>query len=287
MSTPLPYKTTVVRVTPELAKKWLANARRNRNITAPTVESYAYEMRAGLWRHNPDGIKFNPEGQLIDGRNRLSAIIESGVPVYLTVIHDVPEDVLPVLDRGRVRTTADTVMITEGDMKASVKSAIFSLFYRIERGGNPRMTIGLYHAIEEALGYEHVDQVCQASRNKIVSALATALVYARPINPEAIDELERKVVSRECMPGTEAAILRLTGDSRLLSADRSAACRRFMRGTVAYLLHETIDRLHDNTSGYRWLQIEREKRNLPSKVVPALYKNSSQLRNPNRNQAKP
>jgi hypothetical protein len=271
MSKPRLYPSTVEFVTPEMARAWLAGAAPNRAISRATVDAYAFEMSQGKWRHTPVGIQFNPSGQLIDGRHRLSAIVASGVSVWMTVIRDVPADVSLVLDTGRIRKPSESIAISTGAQRTSIRQAIFATMYRLERGANPRMTIELYQTMERNLGFDHVERVSLASRSKLNSCLGAALVYARPIDIAMVDQLQAKLVNRECMPGTEAAILRLSGDSRLLAQDRAGSCRKFMRGVMAYITGESIDRLQDGTVGYSWLQAKRESMGLLSRVVPESY----------------
>lgn len=68
-------------------------------------------------------IKFAIGGELIDGQNRLLAVIESGVTVDFDVVWDVPRDAMVVLDTGASRTGTDVLKIA-GASSRSRSSAI-------------------------------------------------------------------------------------------------------------------------------------------------------------------
>ncbi len=95
----------VILVTPEMAKKWLGNSRRNRSISLMIVHRYSCSMKAGTWQLTPSGILLGPNEELLDGQHRLSAIVESNIPVLMTVFFNVNPSVVDVIDIGRKRTS--------------------------------------------------------------------------------------------------------------------------------------------------------------------------------------
>ena len=93
----------VMTVTPELAKEWLTkNIENNRNKSRSKIDAYAKDMRAGRWQLNGEAIRFNQSGKLVDGQNRLSAVIQAGVPVEMCVIIGVSDEV-NIYDCGWLR----------------------------------------------------------------------------------------------------------------------------------------------------------------------------------------
>lgn len=98
--------TEIITITPEMAKEWLAsNIKNNRPIKR--AKEYAEDMKAGKWRLTHQGIAFNEEGTLIDGQNRLTAIVMAGIPITMSVVFDCPVDSFEVLDIGRPRSLGD------------------------------------------------------------------------------------------------------------------------------------------------------------------------------------
>lgn len=80
----------IVDVTPELATSWLEGNEFHRPVQDRSVEKYATEMTAGRWRLTHQGIAFDVDKKLIDGRHRLLAVIRSGKTIPMLVIIDEP-----------------------------------------------------------------------------------------------------------------------------------------------------------------------------------------------------
>lgn len=68
---------TVLIITPEMAKKYLQNMKTNRNISFARVNAYARDMERGAWQENGESIVFNKSGQLVNGQHRLAAIVKA------------------------------------------------------------------------------------------------------------------------------------------------------------------------------------------------------------------
>lgn len=265
------YRTELVLITPEMAKQWLKDRHQNRVISDQSVFALAYAIRSDKFHVTPHGIVFGLDKKLRDGQHRLSAIVAADKAVKMYVTYDVPDDVVAVLDQNRPRTVADAERIRSGDPYASRKQAIVAQLYKMETSMNPRMSSPLYHAVLETLGRAHVEAICAGSKHRIPASLATALAYARPVNPERIDGLRQALVNRDVNPGTGAAMLRCMGDTRALGHRPIDGTLKLMRGIKGWLQDEHIERLQVVTTGYEWLQQEREKVGFPAKVVPELY----------------
>lgn len=100
-------------VTPRMAKAWLKkNIETNRNPKKGKIPMYARDMATGKWQEDTgETIKFDETGRLIDGQNRLHAVVLADVPVTFDVAFDVPIAAMPVLDTGSSRTSADSLKI--------------------------------------------------------------------------------------------------------------------------------------------------------------------------------
>jgi hypothetical protein len=103
-----------VTVTPDIAKQWLTkNAGNNRKLKDQRVVMYAQDMVNGDWlADSGEAIKFNAAGTLVDGQNRLHAVIAAGVAVDFWVAYDVPDAAMLVIDTGASRNVADTLKIS-------------------------------------------------------------------------------------------------------------------------------------------------------------------------------
>lgn len=101
-----------VLVTPELAKRWLrSNAENQRNQKPAKIASYARDMASGAWDSDTgETIKFRGD-VLIDGQNRLCAVVEAGVPIAFDVARTTSDKAMIVIDTGASRTMGDSLKI--------------------------------------------------------------------------------------------------------------------------------------------------------------------------------
>lgn len=108
--------TVIETVTPQKAKKYLektnGNVGRYKTLYIESVvESYARQMASGEWRLTHQGIAFDVNGLLVDGYNRLNAIIRSGANIQLVVTYNMSEEAVKYLDSGKLRSNSDKLRI--------------------------------------------------------------------------------------------------------------------------------------------------------------------------------
>lgn len=106
----------ILKITPEMAKKFLAESKGNRTTSPLTVAKYAKMMQRGEWVLAPDFITFDEAGTLINGHHRLMAVIASGATVEMGVLFGVPHDNIQAIDIGKSRTLNDVVHFALPDM---------------------------------------------------------------------------------------------------------------------------------------------------------------------------
>ena len=116
-------------VTPEEAKNILETRNTvNRPIDKRQVARYAASMKAGAWRINGECLVFAPDGTLLDGQNRLAAVVKAGVSIPFCVWHNIPEDARSSMDSGKKRTAAD-VLHFKGYRHANIMAPIVRMAY--------------------------------------------------------------------------------------------------------------------------------------------------------------
>ena len=100
-----------VTVTKAQAWDWLNNANNhNRFIQQQTVHKYARRMMNGKWSVTGETIKFDPEGNMLDGQHRLWAFLETGLEeMEFLVMYGVPPEAQVHLDTPTPRTPAHTL----------------------------------------------------------------------------------------------------------------------------------------------------------------------------------
>jgi hypothetical protein len=100
-------------ITPELASEWLKLNTLNRPKKLLKIALYAADMKADHWPRTGATICFSRSGRLLDGQNRLQAIVDSGVTVRMLVVWELDDDIFDVIDGGARRTGSD-VLVIEG-----------------------------------------------------------------------------------------------------------------------------------------------------------------------------
>lgn len=100
-------------ISPKKAMQWLKRNVHNRPLSNSTVTSYCRAMRDGAWKLNGDAVRFNGNGDLIDGQHRLAACVKSGCNFDTYVIKGLDHDAFDTIDQGKKRTIGD-VFAREG-----------------------------------------------------------------------------------------------------------------------------------------------------------------------------
>lgn len=115
-----------VLVTPELAKRWLRDNAENQRNTKPTkIAGYARDMLNGNWNSDSgETIKFNVLGKLIDGQNRLFAVVKASVAVEFDVAYGLPVEAMQVIDSGAARSGMDVLKIANATDRARTSGIV-------------------------------------------------------------------------------------------------------------------------------------------------------------------
>lgn len=117
-------KAELLTITPELAAQLLTINTNNRHPNNRVVTFYANQMAAGQWKENTgEAIKVSKSGVLLDGQQRLMAIVKSGVTIKMLIISDLEDSVFDVLDTGKPRKAGDVfylASIKNGNMVAAI-----------------------------------------------------------------------------------------------------------------------------------------------------------------------
>jgi hypothetical protein len=135
-STPTAPSVTVEWVTAEMAERYLADLYEGqRSVRGSDVQRYAEDMASGEWTLSNDAITFDSDGQLINGQNRLQALIRVGQPQQFLVMRGVPTKTYDSLDTGRKRSFADRLK-SVGETDVNNLAAVVSLLWRYTQHGN-------------------------------------------------------------------------------------------------------------------------------------------------------
>ena len=141
----------------------------NRKLRPRLVERYATEMSSGHWKAGASTIKFNSDGELIDGQHRLNAIIQSGKTVEFDVRRELDPDVFMVLDTGGTRSPGDMLHVAGFQYTSNIASAIrqASSILEVEAGVVNPQSMGkkkITPAILLEWAQEHEEELVEACR---------------------------------------------------------------------------------------------------------------------------
>ncbi len=114
----------IVEVTPQLAETWLSRNLNNRNMRRAVVDSYCRDIEAGRWRLNGETIKFGPNGVLLDGQHRLSAVVQAGATIPMVVVRNLSDDVMATVDVGAKRSYADALKLAGEDNTPTLAAVV-------------------------------------------------------------------------------------------------------------------------------------------------------------------
>jgi hypothetical protein len=120
----------LVKVTPELASKWLKEKNlHNRPVTSSHVRFLASQMEKGEWSPTGQTIQFSDTDRLLDGQHRLYAIIESKKPQTILIVSGVPDSSQAVIDTGKTRSAGDVLKMS-GVANHTITAAMIKNFMR-------------------------------------------------------------------------------------------------------------------------------------------------------------
>jgi hypothetical protein len=240
-------------VTPELAKKWLAEKNnRNRRISPPKVETYARDMAAGLWKiTHQNSIAFYKDGNLADGQHRLFAMVKSGVTLDLMVWFGIADDAAYGIDAHKMRTTYDQIRIAgQSDWITGEMIAVSRMLTPTGGGSNiksPQQIWEICVANKDAILFssQNLPKYCSSAP---VRAAMTIAYYHEPIQ-SLIDwcRVMRTGVSFDNASQSVIALRERFIKDVLLrnggAGHREALCKMTMRSIKAYCRGEILTKI--------------------------------------------
>lgn len=102
---------SVEHITPELAQSYLGRNTHNRNPKKINQAKMVQDMLNGAWMFNGATICFSSEGVLLDGQNRLLAIVTANIPQSLLVVRGLEPRAQETQDVGSARTFGDALKL--------------------------------------------------------------------------------------------------------------------------------------------------------------------------------
>jgi hypothetical protein len=116
-----------------LARLWLKKNTHNRGLKPALIDRLTKQILLGEWELNGETIKFDTDGVLLDGQNRLHAIASAEVPCPSYVIFDLPHKAQETVDMGNRRSLADILKL-RGEKANVALATTLNWIWRLEQG---------------------------------------------------------------------------------------------------------------------------------------------------------
>lgn len=130
-------KTAIMVISPEMAAEWLKKNKGNRTPSRSAIKKYASDMQAGRWSVTGDAIRFDSNGDLIDGQHRLLACLSANTNFESLIISDLPNEVRHQMDLG-VRRTPGNILEQMGVAQGTRLAAAITQLISISDGTDVR-----------------------------------------------------------------------------------------------------------------------------------------------------
>jgi len=98
-------------ITPELALNWITKNTNNRPMDRVNLARIKKEITNGNFIFNGDTIRFDTNGNLLDGQHRLMAVIQTGISIESLVVFGIREDAFTIIDTGKRRSAVDALSV--------------------------------------------------------------------------------------------------------------------------------------------------------------------------------
>lgn len=218
-------------VTPEMAAILLTGNIGNRPLKRRQIRKYATDMLAGRWVLNGESIKLSQSGRLLDGQNRLHAIIESQTSVPILVTRGLPdsEHVFETIDCGAMRSCSDALKLA-GKKYTTVIPAIIRAMATAQDTDRTTLSNAYVTATTEA----HYESLCEAAEategvKDIIVRSCYGAFYWHYLqrSPEMIRRFHELLTGLQGLPSKSPVLalhksLRRLGKSRSTSSNRTA-----------------------------------------------------------------
>jgi len=205
-------------ITPDKAKAYLANNNNNRSINKMNLAFLKSEILAGNYQMNGQTIVISTSGKLLDGQHRLTAVVETGLPIESIVVNNVDEDTFVTMDTGKPRGGSDALDIHGVQNSKHIASAIRKIVQRFSHShayldrvrykiSNPEFVKYYDKNAKELNDLYEMTHTWALQGNKVVSESdAMAFIFLLKVEGDEIyDFMEELLTGREINPNSNAA----------------------------------------------------------------------------------
>lgn len=131
------FNSQTIRITPKLAQEYLETDKQNRPIREGHLNGIIQDMENGRWVFDGAPIRFDADGNLLDGQHRLLAIVRTGKAQKMVVMTGLARNSRRTMDKNARRSVADNLRMDAQVPNSFKVSAIARIVLRW-RAGNIR-----------------------------------------------------------------------------------------------------------------------------------------------------
>lgn len=125
----------IERIDAKKAERYLAMMGPNRKLSGEIVDRLVSAMKDGHWVYDGSPIRFNVDGELVDGQHRLWAVVESDLEFDFLVVRGVARVAMATMDTGRRRSFTDVLHLEDETLTNTTSlAATVQIAYRWEKG---------------------------------------------------------------------------------------------------------------------------------------------------------
>ena len=134
---------TIINLTPEAARRLIANNSHNRPLRKLRVKQLAKVIKDGRWKFNGASIVQERTGRLADGQHRCHAVIQANKAIRTVFVTGVSASAFDTIDQGSKRSGNDIFSLC-GVSNAAVLSSSLTIVWQ-QKNGIILGTTGAYY----------------------------------------------------------------------------------------------------------------------------------------------
>lgn len=265
----------LMRMTPELAQQWLdKNTVINRKPSDKHIGRFCKIIRARRWCPASCLFHMSKSGKLLNGQNRLHAVVKTGVTIYIWVLFDLADDVYNVTDTDELKRSLKDLLPKVMPSKTNIQG-ITNALWTIKHGIWPdvqQATLELFYDYEQDIDW--VWKTFHPYTKIYASGAMAAFAYAH-----SCSKIQKKVekFAEEITTGVgrEPGSLAMVVERACLNTPkggfkgRKNISRRILRAIKLYCEGKKTDRLLESREGLDWVRELLDEPPLPEDVDEA------------------
>lgn len=168
-------KAIITTLTPDAARKLLANNEHNRPLNNRRIHRLSRAILDGRWKFNGASIVIDRKGRMLDGQHRCHAVVRANKSIDTVLVTGVTPEAFDTIDQGAKRSGADIFSLC-GVSNPAVVSSSLTIVYQNRKGiaeggdGSKGMIADMDERVElfdSIPNYEEIIKSCTQYRKQL------------------------------------------------------------------------------------------------------------------------